>query len=56
MGKKGVQPTVQVLRPLYTARPHLFLYDYRLYNNPDPEAEAEAEDAIAQLPGKCVKD
>ena len=56
VGKKGVQPTVQVLRPLYTARPHLFLYDYRLYNNPDPEAEAEAEDAIAQLPGKCVKD
>ena len=30
VGKKGVQPTVQVLRPLYTARPHLFLYDYRL--------------------------
>ena len=42
-GKKGVQPHMELLRPLYTPRPHLFLYDASMYNNPLPDEETIAQ-------------
>ena len=41
-GKKGVEPHTQLLRPLYTPRTHLFLYDASMYDNPVPETEVDA--------------
>ena len=35
-GKKGTEVFSPILRPLYTQRTHLFLYDPRMYNNPTP--------------------
>ena len=31
-GKKGIEPFMPVLRPLYTPRAHLFLYDAAMYD------------------------
>lgn len=42
-GKKGIQPFMELLRPLYTPRPHLFLYDASMYNNPVPDEETIAQ-------------
>jgi len=36
-GKKGIEVFSPYLRPLYTNRTHLFLYDPRMYDNPTPE-------------------
>jgi hypothetical protein len=33
-GKKGIVPHVSILRPMYTPRPHLFLYEAAMYHNP----------------------
>ena len=33
-GKKGIVPHVSILRPMYTPRPHLFLYEASMYHNP----------------------
>ena len=40
--KKNVEVFTQVLRPLYTPRSHLFLYDCSKFDTPVPEGEAEA--------------
>ena len=53
LGRQGIEVFLPVLRPLYTPRTHLFLYDPRMYNNPEPvEQEPEAEAApAAEEPG-----
>ena len=40
-GKKGIEPHLPLLRPLYKARHHLFLYDPALYNNPTVPEETK---------------
>mmetsp|Transcript_54448 Transcript_54448/g.144504 ORF Transcript_54448/g.144504 Transcript_54448/m.144504 type:complete len:85 (-) Transcript_54448:125-379(-) len=40
-GKKGIDVYLPLLRPLYTPRTHLFLYDPELFNNPEVEEAVE---------------
>ena len=40
-GKKGVTVFSSILQPLYTPRPHLFLYDPEMYANPAPDTKAK---------------
>ena len=40
-GKKGIEVFLPLLRPLYTSRTHLFLYDPDMYNNPEPDEPTE---------------
>ena len=41
-GKKGIEPHTALLRPLYKARHHLFLYDASMYNNPTAADKSQA--------------